>query len=214
MTKRYVAFFAALVLVLVASGCEAETPKDNKDAKKPVPPTANFAVEAIGGIDARDRPETAAKAEAEAKNIKKVVDAFYTVAFVDPAKWVAGKHPELVALFATEAQSSVATNLGSLALTDTAPLVSKVKITDQRITKVAALFEDDFLASHAVATIAFSAIATAKAKSQQPIDVTHSMTIWLRPEGEGWRIYAYSSDLKADSKVKAAAFGAPTGGTA
>lgn len=211
MTKRYLAVFAALVLVLVTGGCESETPKDSKDAKKPAPPTANFTVEVIGGIDARDRPETAAKAETEAKSIKNVIDAFYTAGFVDPAKWVAGKHPELVALFATEAQGSVATNLGSLALTDTAPLVSKVKITDQRITKVSALFEDDFVASHAVATIAFSAIATPKAKGQQPIDVTHSMTIWLRPEGEGWKIYAYSSDLKADSKVKAAAFGTPAG---
>lgn len=201
---RSVAAFAALMLSLAA--CSSDTPKPSP-TKKALPPAANFTVEAVSGADARDRPEAAEKAKTEAEKIKQVIDGFYNIAFVQPAKWSGGQHQELAALFAPEAQGGVAANLGGLALTDIAPTISKVTIKEQKILRVNTLLEEDLSPSHAIANISFAGVGQPKAKGAQPVDVTHTMTVWLRLDAGSWKIWSYTANLKADSRAKAAAWG-------
>lgn len=204
--RKLLPLAATALLLFSLSACDPDTPKPSP-SKKPTPISANFAVEAIGTTDARDRPEAAEAVKVEADKIKQLIDSFYNIAFVQPDKWAGGQHGELAGLFAPEAQGAVAANLGGLALTDIAPKIAKVTIKEQRISKLNALVEEDLTSSNAIVNISFAAVGQPKAKGAQPVDVVHTMTVWLRPEAGAWRIWSYSANLKADSRVKAAAWG-------
>lgn len=195
----------ALSVGLVA--CDDAREAEPRKTTKAVPVTANFTLDAFVASDSRDRAEAAATAKAEAEKIKQLIDGYYNVAFVQPPKWSNGQHPELAGFFAPEAQGGIAANLGGLALADIAPKISKVRIKEQKILKVTTLFEDDLAPSHAIADVSFTAIGQPKSKGAQPIDVVHTMTVWLRPEAGAWKIWSYSANLKADSRIKAAAWG-------
>lgn len=199
-----------MAFLLVASITACSGGGDGGPKARPTPdPGSAFQIEAVLGVDAKDRPEAATRAQEEAAKIKATVDSFYDIAFVKKSRWGGGQHPDLAGLFVADAQPTVAPNLTALALADSAPQISKMTIKQQKISKTTVLVEDDLSTAAAVATTSFVGTATLAKKGSQPVDVTHSMTMWLLSEGGTWKIYAYSASLKADSRQKTAAFGVP-----
>ncbi|HEX2054159.1 MAG TPA: hypothetical protein VHJ78_10600, partial [Actinomycetota bacterium] len=102
-------------LLLGACNRAAEVLPGKQKAEAPVSSEPNFQLGEVRAIDPQDRPDSGQKAQAEAPKIAALMNAFYDAAFLDPAKWQEGRHPELAPLFTAEAQPGVAANLGNLA---------------------------------------------------------------------------------------------------
>jgi len=194
-----------LTVAAVFSACgKDEKPGPSKPAP---PPRAALQLGEVKALDAKDRPEAAAKANEQAAVVTQALNAFYDHGFVDPSKFQAGAHPGLAGLFTAEAQPQVGPNLGGLALAELAVKVRKIDVTVQKIDKLSFLIEDDLSASSAIATVTFQGAASTKAKADGPVDITHKATFLLTPEGGTYKIAAFFAELKADTRTKKAAFG-------
>lgn len=168
------------------------------------PPTANFKLGEVRGVDAQDRPEAAQRASEEAGKIVSMLNAYYDAAFVDPSKWQAGAHPDLASVFAAEIHPQLGPHLGALALADLAPRISKLKPTKQEAPRVTFLMETDLSAPHAIVTSLFEATGTATKKSESPVAIAHTATLWLIREGDVYKIIGFKTHLVADSETKSA----------
>jgi len=149
------------------------------------------------------------KADAEAPKIAELLNGYYSVAFLDKSKWSGGSHPKLAAFFTNDAQTQVTPNLGGLALADLAPKLQTVVPSEQKAIKLTFFVEDDQSAPVGVVTTSFQAKGTATAKDTEKVVIAHHATFWLIKEGESYKIYAYSAELKADSQEKSVAFAVP-----
>lgn len=161
-------------------------------------------------VSGNDAPQASQRATEELPKVLSTLNSFYTAAFVDPKKWSAGTHPELVGLFSAEAQPSLTANLGAMAWAELAPKIKTFKADKQQLTKVSFFIENDLSAPGAIATVSFEGVGTTKVKAQGPVKLVHNATFWLSRDGDTYKISGYSAELKADTtppKTKKAAFG-------
>ncbi|HVE76804.1 MAG TPA: hypothetical protein VND22_08595 [Actinomycetota bacterium] len=204
MSRKVRFAIALLAVVFVAVSCKDGAPiigKKKQDSTK-----AHIQIVQVLAADTNDRPEAADKANQESQKIKQALDRYYQAAFLDP-----GKQLDLNPHFTAEAQPGLPPNVGALALGDIAPKLERVVPKKQEATKVSFLIEEDLSAPVAIATVLFEATGEAKEKADGPVAITHNATFWFQPEGDGYKISAYTVELKADTETKKAAFGVPAG---
>ena len=84
-----------------------------------------------------------------------VLNSYNNIAFLQPARWGGGTHPELAGLFTDEARHAVAADLQTLALGSVAPRLARVEPSKQTAGVISVLIEPDLSGSYAVATVDF-----------------------------------------------------------
>lgn len=186
--------------------------------KKPKPPAnAAFTAAAVVAPDPQDRAEAGPKAQAESAKVTTLLNNFYTLALLRPARWSEepdkdkGEKPaaeELAGFFTDEAKGSVAANIAALGLTDIGARLDRVDPSKQEASKISFDVEPDLSLPFAVVTVSFEANGKAKKKADDPVKIVHNATYWLALQADGaYKILAYNAELKADTQVKAASFG-------
>jgi hypothetical protein len=201
------------LLVLLIAGalllpaCDrVDTPKVGKEDERPAG-KADFKILETRAVDPQDRPEAAQKAAEAGPLVQKLLNDFYTGAFIDPNAWGDGTHEPIKALFTGEAQAHVGPNLGGLALSDLAPRISRVFPTKQEAPKLTFTAESDLSLPQGVVSVVFEADAEAKDRQDGPVKILHSANFWLVREGDGYKISAFEAALKADTTTQTAAWG-------
>lgn len=210
--KRTSAVPVLLVSALLATGlgCGRQTPR-TQSRQESFTSRANFVPGDVRAFSAPDGPQGQQRATEEAPKVLSLLNSFYTAAFLDPKKWSGGTHPELPEFFSAESRPSIAPNLGALALAELAPRLRGLNSTKQDAPRISLLVDHDLSSPVGVVTAVFEAKAT-PARGKTPVSIVHNATFWLWNEGDAYRIYAYTTELRADSQVKSAAFGDQTGG--
>lgn len=203
-------WWVLLTLILVSSACR-------KDAPRPEPgpghvSRANFKAGEIRAINPSDRPEAQGKAAEEAPKVIKLLNDFYSTAFLDRRQWSGGTHARLAEFLTDEARPHLAPNLGGLALADLAQRVTGLRPTKQEAPRISFLVEDDLSVPIGVVNATFEARAT-PVKGKAPIAVVHNASFWVVKEADAYKIYAYQAELRADSQARSAAFGVPPEGS-
>jgi hypothetical protein len=208
-----------VVLALAATAAFVAVSLFTGEEKRPLS-TPNFVTVEVRPVDPLDRPESASRANEQAAKVVKMLNDYYLQAFLRPERWepdpkaTAEVAPEqtLAAFFIPEAAPGVTRDLAALGLTDLAKSLSRVDPTKQELTKMSVEFEDDGSAPFAVATVTFQALGTLKEEKEQDgkpvvVQISHTMSLWLLAEGDTYRIFAYSAELKADETVVSGAWG-------
>lgn len=149
----------------------------------------------VRSVDPQDRPDSLQKARGEAPKVVALVNTFYSAAFLDPAKWQGGQHPDLVGLFTAEAQPSVGPNLVNLALSDLSDKIERVEAKAQRVDRLTFFVEDDGSLPVGVASVTFE--GTGKTGEGDDVQIKHNAQFWLQREGDSYKISAYSSLINA-----------------
>jgi hypothetical protein len=209
--SRYPLAVAAIVAVMamMLAGCKTSgrpgTPKSGGKTQPPQAGEADFKVEARA-VDPKDRPDAGQKATDAGTKVAKLLNDYYTIAFLDPDKWEKGTHPDLKSLFTTDAQGQVGANLGGLALADIAPQLESVTGTKQEA-KVSFSVDDDGSLPVGVATVTFEATGTPSKGKDGPVSISHNATFWLALDGDSYKISAYTTELKADTATTSASGG-------
>jgi hypothetical protein len=157
---------------------------------------ANFQLGEVRAVDPMERPDSGQKAQDSAARVLTLVNRYYTVAFLDPTRWVNGTHPELAGLFTGEAQPSIGPNIGHLAISDLWDKIESVEPVTQRLGKVSFDVEPDGSLPIGIATVTFEGSGT----SFEGDDVTikHDAVFYLQREGEDYKISAYTTSLSAE----------------
>lgn len=170
---------------------------------------ANFQVIDLQTVDPMNRPEASAKAREASTGIISLINSYHDIAFIDKTKWAAGTHPALASLFVPEAQQSVGptANLGSLSLAELAPKIKAVKPSSEKVSRLSILISPDLSVGSAIASTVFEAQASTTEKKAGPAKIVFEATFWLAPDPAGYKIVAYSTNLKADTITKGSAFG-------
>lgn len=205
LRKPFVVLIMAASL-LVACGKEQAAPRRAEPPKG----AADFKAREIRAVNPSDRPEAQAKATEESARVIAMLNGLYSAGFIDRAKWSGGSHPDLPGFFTAEARPQVAYNLGALALADLAPQIKAV-LPSRQDARISFFVEDDLSTPVAVVSTSFEATAT-PARGKDPISVVDNGTFWLVKEADAYKIYAFSTELKADSQTRRGAFGAPPQG--
>lgn len=200
---------STLMLVPLAA-CRSQAPRDSAESPTYVS-RADFKPGQIRPVHLSDRPESQARADEEAAEVIALVNGFYSTAFLDRKKWSGGTHPGLADFFTAEAKPHIGPNLGALALADLAPRLAGLTPTKQEAHRISFFLEDDLSVPLGVVSTIFEARA-APARGKTPVAVVHTATVWVVKEGDAFRIYSYTAELKADSQTRSAAFGEPPGG--
>lgn len=207
-----------IILALVATGVFVALTLSKEKPREISPATPNFRTVEVRPVDPKDRPESAQRANDQAGKVVKLLNDYYLVAMLRPARWTPNpkatppRQPELLlaGFFTAEAQPAVAGNIGALALGDLGKLLERVDPTRQEATKVSVEFEDDGTAPFAVVSVTFEAKAKTKKREKAgraDVNISHQATFWLIDEGGTYKIFAYTAELKADEVTKSAAFG-------
>lgn len=198
-----------LIVIAAASACGKEEPRR---PQRSLPARADFKAGEVRAINPSERPEAQQKAAEEAPKVLALLNDFYSTAFLDSKKWSGGTHSELANLFTAEARPHIGAHLGALALADLAPQVKGLDPAEQNAPRITFFVEDDLSVPVGVVNATFQAKAT-PVRGKTPLAVSHTASFWVVKEGEAYRIYAYSTELKADSQAKSAAFGVPPRGS-
>jgi hypothetical protein len=206
MTHRRASIWVAVLLLPAALmlSCDGDEPAARRKNAAPAIPKVAFKVGEIRAMDAFDRAESPQKAQEQAGKVVELLNSYYTIAFVDPAKWHGGAHPELANLFSPEVHGQMAPNLGALALADLVPKLTKLTPSKQEAPKLTFLLVADFSAPFASVTSIFEGMATAKLKAESPVKVTHTATFWLLREGDAYKVIGFKTNLVADTGTKSA----------
>lgn len=180
--------------------------------KEPPPATAAITAAQVTAADHAERPEAGPRATENSAKVLDALNRMYTLTLLRPGRWpTAEGQPapldELAGFFADEAKPSVAPNAGALALTDLGPSFKRVDPTRQEATRISFVTEDDLSQPFAIATVAFEANGTTEKKADGPVKIVHSATYWLVADPSGYKIAAYTVELRADTAVKKASFG-------
>lgn len=171
------------------------------DAIKPGPKAAeaNFKLGAVKAVDPKNRPDSAQKATDEAAKVVDLVNTFYSAAFLDPAKWKSGQHPDLAPLFTAEAQPGEAANLNSLAMSDLSDKIESVESKIQNIDRVTFFVDDDGSLPLGLASVAFEAVGKPSGDGDDVV-IRHGASFWLQREGDTYKISAFSTELNAGAQ--------------
>jgi hypothetical protein len=204
--RRWVIAAALLVLAGVGAFFLFQGPETVKRVLPPPPPKADFKAVEVRAVDVHDREEANQKANEQTQHVITLLNNFYQAGFLTP------EPPEkLAGFFTAESQPSVATNLGALALAELAPRFERVDPTRQEASRISFEISDDLSAPNAVVSVAFEADGKTKNPQEGPVKIVHSTVLWLTLEGDSYKIWAYATELKADTQVQAASFGVPQG---
>lgn len=195
------------VLIVALPACKTESPPAREEGPKSVSRAA-FKPGEVRAINPSDRPEAQGKASEEVPKVLSLLNEFYSTAFLDPKKWSGGTHAGLAELFTQEARPHLGPNLGALALADLAPGIEGLIPGRQDIPRMSFFVDDDLSTPFAVVTTVFEAKAT-PSSGKTPIAVVHHANFSVTREGDNYKIYAYSAELRADSQTKSTAFGDP-----
>lgn len=197
---------ALLLLVLVgAPACSKSKPSADK-APSPTPAAAakaGFKATAIQAVDAGERPQANEKANQVAAQVVDLVNAYYAVAFIEPAKWVNGQHTALPDLFTGDAKGQVGGQLQGLALGDLAPKITSVKPDKEEVHVKVYVTGDDLSAPVVAVNTFFEATAATKTKADGPVKISHKLMALLAPDAGGYKIAGGTAELKADTAVGA-----------
>lgn len=164
------------------------------------PRAASFEMGEIKAIDSKDRPESGPKATEHDDRVRALVNGYYTVAFMDPAKWAEGTHPELANFFTEEAKGQVGPRLGVLALADLSDDLTSVRPVRQVIDRLNYYFDEDLNNPIGMVTTTFEATGTPSAEGADPIKIVHHATFWLEKVGDDFRISAFDANIDVQSQ--------------
>jgi hypothetical protein len=195
------------VTAVLMSACRAELPRVGKG---PAPDRADFKILDTRAVDVLDRPEAGQRAAEAGPLVQKLLNDFYTGAFIDPDQWGDGTHESIKGLFTGPAQGQLIPNLGGLALADLAPRISTVNPTKQEAAKLTFMAEEDLSLPIGVVNVVFEADAEAKEREDNPVKIVHHAIFWLIREGDTYKISAFQAALKADTVTRGAAWGGPS----
>ena len=195
-----------MLLALVgAPACSKSKPSAGKSPAPTSagPVKAGFKAVAVQAVDAGDRPQARDKANQVAAQVVDLVNSYYTVAFIDPAKWGNGQHASLPDLFTADVKGQVGSQLQGLALGDLAPRIASVKPDREEVQVKVWVNDDDMSAPLAAVSTVFEATAEAKSKPDGPVKISHTMNALLAADGGGYRIAGGTAQLKADTSAGA-----------
>lgn len=187
---------ALLATVVVLGACDRAAEILPGVEQEPPVREADFQLGEVRAVDPQARPDSGDKASVEAPKIAALMNSYYSAAFLDPAKWQGGQHPELAALFTAEARPGLAANLGKLALADLSQQIERVVPQKQSVDKVTFFVEDDGSLPIGVATVSFEGIAEPSGEGPD-VPIAHGAHYWLQREGEGYLISAFEAVLIA-----------------
>jgi hypothetical protein len=206
MSARRWVIAAALLALAGVGAFMIFRPEAVRRVLPPPPPKADFKAVEVRAVDVHDREEANQKANEQTQHVITLLNNFYQAGFLTP------EPPEkLVGFFTAESQPSVATNLGALALAELAERFERVDPTRQEASKISFEIGDDLSALNAVVSVAFEADGKTKDPQEGPVKIAHSAVLWLTVEGDSYKIWAYATELKADTQAQAAIFGVPQG---
>lgn len=199
-SKRVLALLATLCLLAGGCGGDGDGPGQpaepgQEEPEEQSPAAANFTMGEVRVIDSQDRPEAGANAGNRLPQVVNLINGYYNTAFVDPAKWGDGAHPELAGFFTEEAKPHVGPRIGVLALGDVSRSVTDVRPDKQSIDRLTFYFDADPGQPLGVVTTSFEATATPSEEDGEPVKILHSGTFWLQPEGDGFRISAFDAAI-------------------
>lgn len=181
--------------MLAACDRAAEVLPGTQKGEEPGSSEAAFQMGEVRVVDPRDRPDSGQKAQVEAPKITALMNNLYSSAFLDPAKWQGGTHPDLAANFTAEAQPGVAANLGNLALAELSDKLESVESRKQSVDRVTFFVEDDGSLPIGVASVTFEAVG--HPKDGEDVSITHAANYWLQREGDSYKISAFDAGLAA-----------------
>lgn len=186
-----------LAFTLATGACEqAKDLVPGQIDEEPQAAEAAFQLGEVRAIDPQSRGDSGAKAAVEAAKITTLVNNFYSAAFLDPAKWQGGQHPDLAGLFTAEAQPGLAANLTHLAMSDLSDKIASVETRKQSIDKVTFFVEPDGSLPIGVASVSFEALGKPTGDGEDVI-IAHFAHYWLQREGEDYKISAFTTALGA-----------------
>jgi hypothetical protein len=165
----------------------------------------SFEVRRVRAATLSDRAPTELQDQAEeaGAQVKETMDALYSAAFVDRSAW--GSYEDAFALFEGSAAERARADVDVLTLGSSAPegyralaspsgSLTIVVLTDRRDAPVTAIARADFRAD-------------AELDAGGATRITSRGAYFLRPAGDGWRIFAYSIDRSEEPTASAS----PTG---
>jgi hypothetical protein len=197
----------ALVLLVAvgAPACSRGKPSANT-LPSPTPAAGakvGFRATAVQAVDSNNRPQANDKANQVAAQVVDLVNAYYGVAFVDPAKWVNGQHTGLPDLFTADSRGQVGAQLQGLALGDLAPKIASVKPDKEEVQVKVYVSGDDLSAPVVSVSTVFEATAVTKTKADGPVKISHKLMALLIPDAGGYKIAGGTAELRADTAAGA-----------
>lgn len=156
---------------------------------------ADFQLGEVKAVDPQNRGDSGAKASAEAPKVAALMNTFYSSAFLDPAKWQGGTHPDLAALFTAEAQPGLAANLGNLSMSDLSDKIESVESKRQTVDILTFYVDDEGNLPMGVATVIFEAVGKPSG-SGEDVNIKHQANYWLQREGDAYKISAFRDVLQ------------------
>jgi hypothetical protein len=162
----------------------------------------------VAAVDAQNRAASNDVANDAAKKVIDLINAYYNSAFLEPGRWLGGRHPDLPALFSDDARASVGPNLQVLALGSVAPLLTRVTPNQERAAQIRVLVDPNQTASYAAVYTHFDGTGQPAARGAQPIHIIHDFQI-LMDVGAG-KIVGYEVSTSEDSVTKSASYLPPS----
>ena len=186
-----------IAFALLMGACEqAQDIVPGAEEEKPKVAEAAFHLGEVRAIDPQDRGDSGQKATDEAGKVVALMNSFYSAAFLDPAKWQGGQHPDLAGLFTAEAQAGLQANLGNLAMSDLSDKIESVESQKQNLDKVTFFVDGDGSLPIGVASVTFDALGHPSGDGEDVL-ITHQANYWLQREGDGYKISAFDAALHA-----------------
>jgi hypothetical protein len=187
-----------LAFALLLGACEQakDIVPGDKEEEKPKAAEAAFQMGEVRAIDPQSRGDSGAKAAVEAAKITTLMNNFYSAAFLDPAKWQGGQHPDLAPLFTAEAQPGQAANLGNLAMSDLSDKIESVTSNVQNIDRLTFFVDTDGSLPLGLASVSFEAVGK-PTDGGEDVVIRHAASFWLQREGEDYKISAFTTSLNA-----------------
>lgn len=155
-------------------------------------PAFEFATGKTTAVSVTDeKKEVPGSARSAATDVTSTLDELYTEGFLDPANWRDGSYDEVWPLFADDAQGTAQQDSGTLTFGTGGSALTRIGEPKGRI-EVKVLLDDKDRVATAVAVVRFSAVGTRK--DGRLTIIRSSGQYFLRPEGDGWRVYSFSVD--------------------
>lgn len=186
------------------SPAPSASPSPAPSPTKPAEFHADFHPDSVAAVDAQNRPSSNDVAIAASKKVISLINAYYNAAFIEPGRWLGGRHPDLPAMFSDDARSSVAGNLQILALGNVASQLARVVPNAQQAAQIRVLVEPNQSASYAAVSTHFDGTGETAASGGQPVHIIHDFRILMNVGAN--QIVAYEVSTSEDSVAKSASY--------